>query len=67
MKSWIWFLVSFTGFLVLVRSFAIVAAMKPGESVTVWLMMQIGGPLVAWLIVLTAAYVVERLLDDEDQ
>lgn len=67
MKGWIWFLVSFTGFLVLVRSFAIVAAMKPGESVTPWLMMQIGAPLVAWLIVLTAAYVVERLLDDEDQ
>lgn len=67
MKSWIWFLVSFTGFLVLVRSFAIVAAMRPGEGVSFWLMMQIGGPLAAWLIVLIAAYVVERLLDDEDQ
>lgn len=66
MRSWIWFLVSFTGFLVLVRSFAIVAAMRPGEGVTFWLMMQIGGPLAAWLIVLTAAYVVERLLDEDD-
>lgn len=67
MKSWIWFLVSFTGFLVLVRSFAIVAAMRPGESVSLWLMMQIGGPLVAWLIVLAGAYVVERVLDEDDR
>lgn len=66
MKSWLWFLVSFTGFLVLVRSFAIVAAMRPGDGVSFWLVMQIGAPLVAWLIVLTAAYVVERLLDEDD-
>lgn len=67
MKSWIWFLVSFTGFLVLVRSFAIVAAMRPGEGVTFWLIMQIAGPLVAWLIVLAGAYVVESLLDEDDR
>lgn len=67
MKSWIWFLVSFTGFLVLIRSFAIVAAMRPGEGVSLWLMMQIGGPLVAWLIVLAGAYVVERVLDEDDR
>lgn len=65
MRSWIWFLVSFTGFLVLIRSLVIAAAMEPGESVSMWLLMQIGGPLAAWLIVLCGCYVAERMIRED--
>jgi hypothetical protein len=61
-----WFLVSFGGFLCLFRGCAIAAAMKPGEEVTFWVAFEIAWPIAAWLLVLTAAYIVEGLLNDRD-
>lgn len=62
-----WFTVWTAGFIVLIRSLVIAAAMRPGEEVTLWIMMQIAGPLAAWIIILVTAYIVERVLDEDDR
>jgi hypothetical protein len=62
----LWFLVSFTGTVALLRALAMAALMAPGEQVGVSFMVSMLWPVVAWLCVLAAGYIVEAVIDECD-